>query len=164
MLLKNPGPAEASSTRPWPAERIEHWPIERLIPYANNPRLPRPADRVIARPRCRPQLLAQRGFDYETVQCSVLKFGPMIARRLRRRRPRPSNRWHLACLRQMAGEIFSVMCEADHLHLQHLVENLDSSILCSRKASQRMRIRASFGGKPPKKSGFRRHLAGSKNA
>jgi putative transposase len=25
----------------------------------------------------------------------VLKFGPVIARRLRRRRPRPSNRWHL---------------------------------------------------------------------
>ena len=131
MLLKNPGPAEASSTRPWPAERIEHWPIERLIPYANNPRLPRPADRVIARPRCRPQLLAQRGFDYETVQCSVLKFGPMIARRLRRRRPRPSNRWHLACLRQMAGEIFSVMCEPDHLQLPHLVEYLDSSSLRS---------------------------------
>jgi len=25
----------------------------------------------------------------------VLKFGPVIARRLRRCRPRPSNRWHL---------------------------------------------------------------------
>ena len=31
--------AEANPTRPWPAERIEHWPIERLIPYAYNPRL-----------------------------------------------------------------------------------------------------------------------------
>jgi hypothetical protein len=39
MSLKNPGLAKASPTRPWPAERIEHWPIERLIPYANNPRL-----------------------------------------------------------------------------------------------------------------------------
>jgi hypothetical protein len=27
---------EASSTRPWPAERIERWAIERLIPDANN--------------------------------------------------------------------------------------------------------------------------------
>src|SRR5215472_1157385 len=43
------------------------------------------------------ELLAERGLDisYETVRCWVLKFGPMIARRLRRRRPRPSNRWHL---------------------------------------------------------------------
>ena len=79
------------------------------------------------------ELLAERGLDisYETVLCWVLKFGPMIARRLRRRRPRPSNRWHLACLRQMAGEIFSVMCEADHLHLQHLVECFGSSSLRS---------------------------------
>src|SRR5215831_14518020 len=42
-------------------------------------------------------LLAERGFDvsYETVRSWVLKFGPVIARRLRRRRPRPSDRWHL---------------------------------------------------------------------
>src|ERR1700759_5087070 len=31
----------------------------------------------------------------ETVRRWVLKFGPAIARRLRERRPRPSNRWHL---------------------------------------------------------------------
>src|SRR5262252_3399650 len=30
-----------------------------------------------------------------TVRCWVLKFGPVSARRLRRHRPRPSNRWHL---------------------------------------------------------------------
>ena len=43
------------------------------------------------------ELLAERGLDisYETVRCWVLKFGPMIARRRRRCRPRPSNRWHL---------------------------------------------------------------------
>jgi transposase-like protein len=42
-------------------------------------------------------LLAERGLDisYETVRNWVLKFEPVIARRLRRRRPRPSNRWHL---------------------------------------------------------------------
>ena len=42
-------------------------------------------------------LLAERGLDlsYETVRRWVLKFGPVIARRLRRHRPRPSNRWHL---------------------------------------------------------------------
>ena len=43
------------------------------------------------------ELLAERGLDvsYETVRRWVLKFGPAIARRLRRRRPRPSDRWHL---------------------------------------------------------------------
>jgi putative transposase len=42
-------------------------------------------------------LLAERGLDisYETVRSWVLKFGPVIARRLRQRRPRPSDRWHL---------------------------------------------------------------------
>ena len=43
------------------------------------------------------ELLAERGLDlsYETVRRWVLKFGPAIARQLRQRRPRPSNRWHL---------------------------------------------------------------------
>src|SRR6516165_2042461 len=43
------------------------------------------------------ELLAERGLElsYETVRRWVLKFGPMITRRLRRRRPRPSDRWHL---------------------------------------------------------------------
>ena len=40
---------------------------------------------------------AEPGLDisYETVRRWVLKFGPAIARRLRQRRPRPSDRWHL---------------------------------------------------------------------
>lgn len=43
------------------------------------------------------ELLAQRGLDvsYETIRCRVLKSGTAFARRLRRRRPRPSSRWHL---------------------------------------------------------------------
>src|SRR5947208_11993036 len=43
------------------------------------------------------EVLAQRGLDisYETVRRWVLKFGPLIARNLRQRRPRPSARWHL---------------------------------------------------------------------
>jgi ParB-like chromosome segregation protein Spo0J len=36
--------AVASPTRPWPADRVELWPIETLIPYANNPRLHSAAD------------------------------------------------------------------------------------------------------------------------
>jgi len=34
----------ASPARPWPADQFERWPIERLIPYANNPRLHSEAD------------------------------------------------------------------------------------------------------------------------
>jgi putative transposase len=43
------------------------------------------------------ELLAQRGIDisYETIRCWTKKFGPLIARRLKKRRPTPSPRWHL---------------------------------------------------------------------
>jgi putative transposase len=43
------------------------------------------------------ELLAECGVDvsYETVRRWVLKFGPLIARKLRRGRPRASARWHL---------------------------------------------------------------------
>ena len=53
------------------------------------------------------ELLAERGLDisYETVRCWVWKFGPVIARRLRRCRPRPSDRWHLdEMVVRIAGE------------------------------------------------------------
>jgi putative transposase len=53
------------------------------------------------------ELLAERGLDvsYETVRRWVLKFGPAIARRLRQRRPRPSDRWHLdEMVVRIAGE------------------------------------------------------------
>src|SRR5215213_2886180 len=42
-------------------------------------------------------LLAERGIEisYETVRRWVLKFGPLVARNLRRLRPRPTGRWHL---------------------------------------------------------------------
>src|SRR6202166_2675433 len=42
-------------------------------------------------------LLAERGFDvsYETVRRWVLKFGPLFAKELRRRRHRPTSHWHL---------------------------------------------------------------------
>jgi len=43
------------------------------------------------------ELLAQRGIDVssEAIRCCTIKFGPLIARRLKRRRPAPSPRWHL---------------------------------------------------------------------
>jgi putative transposase len=43
------------------------------------------------------EMLAQRGIEsnYETIRCWTLKFGPAIARNLKRRRPPPGARWHL---------------------------------------------------------------------
>ena len=61
--------------------------------------------------------LAERGLDisYETVRRWVLKFGPAIARRLRRRRPRPSDRWHLdEMVVRIAGKRMYLWRAVDH--------------------------------------------------
>jgi putative transposase len=62
-------------------------------------------------------LLAERGLDisYETVRSWVLKFGPVIARRLRRRRPRPSDRWLLdEMVVRIAGKRMYLWRAVDH--------------------------------------------------
>jgi hypothetical protein len=43
------------------------------------------------------ELLAQRGIEVsrEAIRCWVIKFGPLIAANLRRRRSTPTGRWHL---------------------------------------------------------------------
>ena len=43
-MVMQSGLTEAGTARPWPAERIEYWAIERLIPYADNARLHSEAD------------------------------------------------------------------------------------------------------------------------
>ena len=63
------------------------------------------------------ELLAERGLDlsYETVRRWVLKFGPGIIRRLRRRRPRPSDRWHLdEMVVRIAGRQMYLWRAVDH--------------------------------------------------
>src|SRR2546422_6782175 len=62
-------------------------------------------------------LLAERGLDisYETVRRWVLKFGPLIARKLRQRRPRPSDRWHLdEMVVRIAGRRMYLWRAVDH--------------------------------------------------
>src|SRR5438552_343654 len=62
-------------------------------------------------------LLAERGLDvsYETVRRWVLKFGPVVARRLRERRPRPSDRWHLdEMVVRIAGKRMYLWRAVDH--------------------------------------------------
>jgi transposase-like protein len=63
------------------------------------------------------ELLAERSLDlsYETVRRWVLKFGPLIARELRRRRARPSDRWHLdEMVVRIAGRRMSLWRAVDH--------------------------------------------------
>ena len=44
MLSTRSKLADTRPTHPWPADGVERWPIEQLIPYANNPRLHSEAD------------------------------------------------------------------------------------------------------------------------
>src|SRR3954468_7252456 len=63
------------------------------------------------------ELLAERGLEisYETVRRWVLKFGPGFARRLRRSRPQPSNRWHLdEMVVRIAGNHMYLWRAVDH--------------------------------------------------
>src|SRR6202140_4846575 len=65
----------------------------------------------------REELLAERGLDvsYETVRRWVLKFGPGFARRLRRSRPRPSDRWHIdEMVVRIAGKRMYLWRAVDH--------------------------------------------------
>ena len=63
------------------------------------------------------ELLAERALDvsYETVRRWVVKFGPVIARNLRRRRPRSSERWHLdEMVVRIAGRRMYLWRAVDH--------------------------------------------------
>jgi putative transposase len=63
------------------------------------------------------ELLAERGLDisYETVRRWVLKFGPLIAQRLRQHRPRPSDQWHLdEMVVRIAGKRLYLWRAVDH--------------------------------------------------
>src|SRR4030095_7940892 len=63
------------------------------------------------------ELLTERGLEvsYETVRRWVLKFGPGFARRLRRFRPRPSDRWYLdEMVVRIAGKRMCLWGAVDH--------------------------------------------------
>jgi putative transposase len=62
-------------------------------------------------------LLAERGLEvsYETVRRWVLKFGPLIARKLRQGRQRPSEQWHLdEMVVRIAGKRMYLWRAVDH--------------------------------------------------
>ena len=83
------------------------------------------------------ELLAERGLDvtYETVRSRVVKFGPIIARRLRRCRPRPSDRWHLdEMVVRIAGKRMYLWRAVDH-------EGEILDVLVQRKRDRRAAIK-----------------------
>jgi putative transposase len=97
------------------------------------------------------ELLAERGLDisYETIRCWVLKFGPMITRRLLRWRPRPSNRWHLdeIVVRIAGGRRF---CGAPSTHEGEVLDILVHRRRDSRAALRLMRKLLKKQGFAPK--------------
>jgi putative transposase len=95
-------------------------------------------------------LLAERGLDisYETVRSWVLKFGPVIARRLTRRRPRPSDRWHLDEMgRSDRRQRMYLWRAVDHEgeFLDMLVQSRRDSRAALRLINLTMRLAALFG-------------------
>jgi putative transposase len=83
------------------------------------------------------ELLVERGLEisYETVRRWVLKFGPGFARRLRRSRPRPSDRWHLdEMVVRIAGKRMYLWRAVDH-------EGEVLDMLVQRRRDQRAALR-----------------------
>ena len=82
-------------------------------------------------------LLAERGIDvsYETVRRWVLKFGGIIAHKLRRGRPRPDRRWHL-------DEVF-VSINGSRLYLWRAVDSEGEAldILVQRRRDKRAALK-----------------------
>src|ERR1700751_5241917 len=83
------------------------------------------------------ELLAERGLDisYETVRCWVLKFGPVIARRLRQRRPRSSDRRHLNEMARSSTYWFSVGAILGHAAVD--AQSAQEARLCAEIADYR---------------------------
>jgi putative transposase len=84
------------------------------------------------------ELLAERGLDvsYETVRRWVLKFGPLIARKLRQGRPRPSARWDLdEMVVRIAGWRMYLWRAVDHEG-----EVLDTLVQCRRDTQAALRL------------------------
>jgi transposase-like protein len=83
------------------------------------------------------ELLAERGLEvsYETIRRWVLKFGAAVAQRLRKRRPRPSDRWHLdEMVVRIAGRRMYLWRAVDH-------EGEILDMLVQRRRDQRAALR-----------------------
>src|ERR1700741_4281463 len=94
------------------------------------------------------ELLAERGLhiSYESVRSWVLKFGPVIARRLRGCRPRPSDRWHL--------DEMVVRIEGKRLYLWRAVDHEGEDLDMLGQRRRDMRATPRLMHKLLKKQGF----------
>jgi putative transposase len=104
------------------------------------------------------ELLAERGLgvSYETVRRWVLKFGPLIARRLRQARPRPSARWDLdEMVVRIVGKRMYLWRAVDHEG-----EILDMLVQRRRDTQAALRLMR----KLLKKQGFAPKVAGHRQA
>ena len=93
-------------------------------------------------------LLGERGLQvsYESVRSWVLKFGPVIARRLRQLRSRPSKRWHLdEMVVRIAGRRMYLWRAVDH-------EGEVLDMLLQRRRDKRAALK--LMRKPLRKHGF----------
>jgi putative transposase len=83
-------------------------------------------------------VLAERGLDvsYETIRRWVLKFGPLFAKELRRRRHRPTSLWHL--------DEMAVLIAGRRFWLWRAVD--DGSGETDAQAAQKARLRARRAG------------------
>src|ERR1700730_1544191 len=101
------------------------------------------------------EVLAERGLDvsYEPVRRWVLKFGPLIARKLRQARPRPSARWHLhEMVIRIAGRRMYLWRAVEHEG-----EVLEMLVQCRRDTQAALRLMR----KLLKKLGFAPKLLGT---
>ena len=98
------------------------------------------------------ELLVERGLEvsYETVRRWVLKFGPGIARKLRRCRPRPSDQWHLdEMVVRIAGKRMYLWRAVDHegevldMLVQRRRDN-QSALRLMRSSSRNRALRRNF--------------------
>ena len=104
------------------------------------------------------ELLTERDLDlsYETMRRWVLKFGSVIARQLRRRRRRPSDRWHL--------DEMAVRIAGKRMYLWRAVDQEGEvlDMLVQRRRDSRAVLR--LMRKLLKKQGFAPKIAGDRQA
>jgi putative transposase len=94
------------------------------------------------------ELLAERGLDisYESARSWVLKFGPALARALRRCRPRPSDRWHL--------DEMVVRIAGAHMYLWRAVDHEGEVLEIQVQRRRDKRAAVKLMRKLPRKQGF----------
>jgi hypothetical protein len=104
------------------------------------------------------ELLAERGLDVlcERVRRWVLKFGPLIARKLRQDRPRLSARWHL--------DEMVVRIAGKRMYLRRAVDHEGRGPRYARSASPRYAAGTPADAQAAQETGLHTEVAGHRQA